>query len=426
MKLIQSGHAIVGFHEEEWVSDKGTNGWDELAADLAANEISLKEIRVTLEKPVFNNQLDLSQGAKLLLPHLPSGKSLALWFGAGSQLALHQGDTRTALDNLIAGTRVPRLFEGDQILISELVRIATAMTARDHTWEALQADGWTDADLTRLQSAWELLHFVAPLARSLEMENVSASITYDSLRKSNQEAVNILYGFEEFLPEEYMRRPLWERALRAVPGGETIADFLKKQVYCRIWRFAWLDQDERHSFEETQRVLEIARQAAAAQAPAGLQLVLTRLEDEPAKASWYDQLRYPLYTKYPSFLSLSRAVKRSLRTETERSIVLCAISIKRYTLRHGRPPASLESLVPDFLSSLPIDLMDGKPIKYHLNSDSTFTLYSVGENGIDDGGDSSLLPDKSLESRTLWDRKDVVWPSPALPEEVETYRNGTK
>ena len=34
MKLTPTGHAIVGFREEEWVEDKTTNHWDQLADDL--------------------------------------------------------------------------------------------------------------------------------------------------------------------------------------------------------------------------------------------------------------------------------------------------------------------------------------------------------------------------------------------------------
>ena len=34
--------------------------------------------------------------------------------------------------------------------------------------------------------------------------------------------------------------------------------------------------------------------------------------------------------------------------------------------------------------------MDGQPLRYRRNADGTFLLYSVGENGKDDGGDPSL------------------------------------
>jgi hypothetical protein len=65
--------------------------------------------------------------------------------------------------------------------------------------------------------------------------------------------------------------------------------------------------------------------------------------------------------------------------------------------------------------------MDGKPIKYRLDAGGAFVLYSVGADGKDDGGDTGLLPNKT-NLRNLWDRRDYVWPSPALRDEIAAYR----
>src|SRR6266478_452661 len=62
--------------------------------------------------------------------------------------------------------------------------------------------------------------------------------------------------------------------------------------------------------------------------------------------------------------------------------------------------------------------MDGTAIKYRPGTDGTFTLYSEGEDLKDNGGDTTLPPEKK-NFRNLWDRKDFVWPAAALPEEVE-------
>ncbi len=49
----------------------------------------------------------------------------------------------------------------------------------------------------------------------------------------------------------------------------------------------------------------------------------------------------------------------------------------------GDLPATLESLIPDFLPSIPIDPFDGRPIRY---SREKKLIYSVGEDLIDSGG----------------------------------------
>jgi hypothetical protein len=80
-----------------------------------------------------------------------------------------------------------------------------------------------------------------------------------------------------------------------------------------------------------------------------------------------------------------------------------AIALKRYQLRHGNYPTDLSMLVPEFLSTVPRDPVDGKLLRYRLNPDGTFLLYSVGEDGKDDGGDASL-PKSINGSNFYWAR----------------------
>jgi hypothetical protein len=67
--------------------------------------------------------------------------------------------------------------------------------------------------------------------------------------------------------------------------------------------------------------------------------------------------------------------------------------------------------------------VDGQPLRYRRNSDRTFLLYSIGENGKDDGGDPSL--EKGVTSLSYnWQNPhalDWVWPQPASSEEVQKY-----
>jgi len=64
--------------------------------------------------------------------------------------------------------------------------------------------------------------------------------------------------------------------------------------------------------------------------------------------------------------------------------------------------------------------MDGKPLRYKPNTEGMFLLYSVGEDGVDNGGDTTLSPGPG-GFKQWWKARDAVWPLPANPEEVKAY-----
>jgi hypothetical protein len=94
---------------------------------------------------------------------------------------------------------------------------------------------------------------------------------------------------------------------------------------------------------------------------------------------------------------------------------VAAVPLKRYRLRHSRWPDSLDALVPAFLSEVPRDWMNGQPLRYRRNPDDTFTLYSVGLDGNDDGGDPT--PQRGT-GRTVFHGRDMVWEKPAPETEA--------
>jgi len=63
-----------------------------------------------------------------------------------------------------------------------------------------------------------------------------------------------------------------------------------------------------------------------------------------------------------------------------------AAACARYYIRHSRYPAQLSDLVPAFLASVPLDPIDGKPLRYRLNPDGSAAVYSVFTDLDDDGG----------------------------------------
>jgi hypothetical protein len=124
-----------------------------------------------------------------------------------------------------------------------------------------------------------------------------------------------------------------------------------------------------------------------------------------------------------SITGLGSSFHRAIVAETSRRVVITAIALKRFQLQNGIFPEKLSELTPEFLSSVPLDPIDGKPLRYKKNSDGTFLLYSIGDNDVDDGGDPTY-PTGVTGSSFYWQNyhaRDWVWPQPATPAEVQYF-----
>jgi hypothetical protein len=104
---------------------------------------------------------------------------------------------------------------------------------------------------------------------------------------------------------------------------------------------------------------------------------------------------------------LERRAGVALIEQAEQSALALALALRVYRDRTGEYPLTLDALVPNVLSSLPIDPFSTGGIRYALMSGGeSYILYSVGLDGVDDdgahtrgaltrfsaGGDSVLFP----------------------------------
>jgi hypothetical protein len=94
----------------------------------------------------------------------------------------------------------------------------------------------------------------------------------------------------------------------------------------------------------------------------------------------------------------------------DRRLAATALAARWCASEHGGQfPQSLDELVPTYLPSVPIDLMaaGGKALRYVPAPRPL--LYSVGDNGADDGGSTAPL-DPRKQPMNRWDQQDAVFP----------------
>src|SRR5262249_7957026 len=76
-------------------------------------------------------------------------------------------------------------------------------------------------------------------------------------------------------------------------------------------------------------------------------------------------------------LDFTKYLGKLAQAETERRMVVAAIALERYHAAQARYPERLEELSPKYMEKVPIDFMDGKPLRYRLKADVDYLLYSV-------------------------------------------------
>ena len=232
-------------------------------------------------------------------------------------------------------------------------------------------------------------------------------------------------------------------------GGTSSGDWLERAAQAAsikasetAWRFSWSDSDELLALQEQQIVIETCRTAktngtfirALSEKDRRIAEARARAGRQDRDAPEHDVLNgYGTFNARSLFSDSARSVAQVphtlMRAEVSRQMVMTAIALKRFQLRNGGFPPSLAALCPEMLPSAPSDPVDGQSLRFRLNPDGSFSLYSVGEDGQDDGGDprpahkTSPSPTSVINSASFtWQSgRDWVWPQPATAEEVAEY-----
>ena len=100
------------------------------------------------------------------------------------------------------------------------------------------------------------------------------------------------------------------------------------------------------------------------------------------------ELGYPLNAVSVRLLGQFEGLaKRIAQAQAYQNMVIIACALERWSLAHGGGyPDSTSALVPEFLAKLPIDPVNGQPLRYRRTDDGRYRLWSVGANLKDEDG----------------------------------------
>jgi hypothetical protein len=387
--------------------------WQDLQEQIRQAQPALQLLRTALKNPPADPGYEILPRLEScsVWPNFVGHRRAAQALQAAVLSDLHKGDLEGAKENLVALAAFSKLAAEEPTLVSYMIRIAILGLSTEVAWDALQADGWTEGQLAALQQAFRCDHLLAQMPRAMEGERATWLFELDWFKSHSYGAW--VARFE----------PLYQSfGLKLPDSGFPLAfRYYREWIFHPLWRFAWADQEKLVYLQNEQRELELLREACRAGSWKQVRGRVEAIEKDyhPPSASWRFYLAMPLLDQmamggpadkhqypYPVF---ARAWSTAMKNLTLCHMLTTAIGLKRYELRHGKRPANLDALVPEFVDEVPRDLMDGRPLRYKIRPDGTACLYSVGDDAEDNLGDPT--PQTSDHQRpSAWEGRDWVWP----------------
>lgn len=398
-EYVGPGRASVTWKQTSptWSPSAGANRdstWEAFDTQMQEVQGTLQEIRQALKEPAA----DAGPCTNMVLGrrvNFVAIRTMAQWLMGAAENDLHQGRLEAALQNLEALAGLARMERDEYTLVAQMIRVAVTGLGLSATWEALQAQGWTDPQLERLQKAWEPVDLLEAVEKGLLGARAAGHEVFINVRHSSGPQTGRLFrGVSSMGP---------------VSSKATVENVLMDYLYLPVYKLAFINEDERFYLTTMQQSIAALRLVKAhrpwSEARQATLNVGARMNTMTSSAG---KVRY--FVSLISVPNFPRASERAVQAETERQMTLTAIALKRYQLRQGKLPPALQALVPEFLAAVPYDYLGSKPLAYRLNPGGGYVLYSTGEDGKDDGGDPNP---PQVKSPGLWEGRDAVWPVPA-------------
>ncbi len=365
--------------------------WEDLDKAIAPKRVRLDRATAAILAGPIRFDLTRPASRRPPFPHVILLKTLEGLYDNQLILALHYGNMASAWTNLLAATQLATAWDPEPPQACHLARFDITEHAFEATWQAIQTNSWSDAQLARLQKEWESVDFFTGLPETAAYERA-------------RQTANLQ----------------WRRIgpdLK-VPLGEFMAWALRFPVLTwELLRDGWREKQylQHGSYVDEVNVMWNSRAD---------ELKLRRAVQAPM---WLEMRRIPTQSHPPPFNFLKSENKFLLENaavaEAQRRILITALALERYRTRNGNYPPALSVLAPEFLRKPAVDFMDGQPLRYRINEDGHFIIYSVGLNCVDGGGQSLPRMRQCPGAGSLEiDTSVIIWPLAASVAEVESAR----
>ena len=335
--------------------------------ESAFYESDLAKLADDLKRPHCRFNIRYEDGFAAALPHLSTMKNAATLFALSSAQRLSKGDTTGAWQDTLNGIRLGEQLRTEPFLISQLVRIAILEINFQTFWEGQVNHQWSAEQLTVFQETFQSIDLLAGMESAIRAERNMINHWLPSVAQGGTQT----QGFDELIS-----------SLDFFP-----AFFFHSNQY-QINRI--LTEIILPGIDVSNRKLNVHQ--------------FNKMEEEilDLKSSFLPFRHAIALMMLPGLDKYALKVSQTQAALDQSAIVA---ALERYRLAEGSYPEKLATLRPKFISKIPGDLFHDQGLVYRINEDDSFTLYSTGYNGTDDGGDF-LISGESID----FAKGDWPWP----------------
>ena len=312
----------------------------------------LDQVAEAARRPRAQYELRYADGPNALLPHLALHKSMAWELRTRSAARVATGDTVGAAEDIDTILRLAELTGEDPTFIGYMVRVAIESIAFGAFWDGTVLHAWSDAQLAAFQQRFDGLKQRDSLVKAFRGERLFGKTGFELTREGRLN------------PE--------------TPGAADGGGAMPK---------AWLLQNQAYHSRVLDEVVDALQRCDPER---GIAAKGSIWETERISQTVFDTAgrRFHPYRILTHMLlpALAKFHIKADRSLTTSRLAITVAGLERHRLATGSYPKALGDLVPKWVPTVPLDPMDGQPLRYRLNADESFTLYSVGPNQTDDNG----------------------------------------
>lgn len=307
-------------------------------------------------------------------------REIARFQSRRAMLKLEQGEVDAAFEDLLTTLRIGILVRQGGTLIEDLVGIAIQGIAISNVSVICASGKPSSEELKRFLSELEKLPTPNHIGHSLQLAERFMLLDI-IVAVGRGETVYLDYMNGQMKPNRSATSSLIDVALKAVDWEECM--IVANRWYDRISEVAETEDLGERRKGLAKLELELSQMAAKSRQPSNI--ALTVIGGRRAKGQAMAEILIAMLT--PALQQVSAA---ETRIAAQMELAKVAVAVSAYKADHGSFPKSLGLLVPNYFDELPLDPCSRRPLKFSIEpnelGEDVVSLYSVGENGLDDGG----------------------------------------